>query len=123
MDFLPGQKNLVRRVVKEKSVNRCQKISWVFTDLLSNSPKRSPRCSSGRECTDNMFFITNKIIIFRPNREKDYTRSSYLYLYFFFETKNSHNFNYIAHVIFVLNSAMKTHLLTNQNARTIQLVL
>ena len=39
--------------------------------------------------------------------------------FFFQETVNSHNMetaNYIVHVIFVLNSVMKTYLLTNQNA-------
>ena len=41
-------------------------------------------------------------------------------------TVNSHSsetVNHIAHVIFVLHSAMKTHLLTNQNAPTIQIIL
>ena len=41
-------------------------------------------------------------------------------------TVNSFNLetaNNMAHVIFVLHSAMKTHLLTNQNARTIQIIL
>ena len=31
--------------------------------------------------------------------------------------------NHIAHVIFVLHSAIITHLLTNQNPRTIQIIL
>ena len=47
-------------------------------------------------------------------------------LYFFHETVNSNNLeraNHIAQVIFVFHSAMKTHLLTNQNARTIQIIL
>ena len=30
-----------------------------FTDLLSNSPKRSPRFSPGYECTENMFYFLN----------------------------------------------------------------
>ena len=29
----------------------------VFTDMLSNSPKRSPRCSPGFEGTENMFYF------------------------------------------------------------------
>ena len=29
--------------------------SWIFTDLLSNSPKRSPRFSPGCEGTENLF--------------------------------------------------------------------
>ena len=39
---------------------------------------------------------------------------------------NSHNLetaNHIADVILVLHSAMKTHLYTNQNACTIQIIL
>ena len=37
---------------------------------------------------------------------------------------NSHNLETaVAHVIFVLHSAMITHLLTNQNARSIQIIL
>ena len=39
---------------------------------------------------------------------------------------NSHNsetVNHIAHAMFVLHSAMETHLLTNQNPRTIQIIL
>ena len=41
------------------------------------------------------------------------------------ETANSHNLeaaNHMAHIIFVLHNAMKIHLLTNQNACTIQLI-
>ena len=34
--------------------------SRVFTDLLSNSPKRSPRFSPGYEGTENMFYFLNK---------------------------------------------------------------
>ena len=33
--------------------------SWVFTDLLSNSPKRSPWFSPGYEGTENMFYFSN----------------------------------------------------------------
>ena len=45
---------------------------------------------------------------------------------FFYETINSHNLetaNHTAYVIFVLHSTMKTHLLTSQNAHTIQIIL
>ena len=74
-----------------------------------------------------MFYFFYKIFIFRFNKEKDELRSAYVYLNFFHETVTSHNFgdrtNHIAHVIFVLHSAMKTHLLTNQKARTIQIIL
>ena len=34
--------------------------SRVFTDLLPNSPKRSPRFSPGYESTENMFYFLNK---------------------------------------------------------------
>ena len=86
--------------------------SRVFTDLLSNSPKRLPRFSPGCEGTENMFYFFYKIIIFRLNKEKDDIRSAYVYFNFFHETVNSHNLetaNHNAHVIFVLHSAMKTH--------------
>ena len=56
--------------------------------MLSNSPKRSPRFSPGYEGTENMFYFLNV---------------------------NSYNLEtaiYIAYVILVLHSAMKTHLLT-----------
>ena len=64
-------------------------------------------------------------IIFRLNKEKDDIRSVCAKLYFFHETVNSHNLetaNHIPHVILLLHSAMKTHLLTNQNARKIQII-
>ena len=54
----------------------------------------------------------NKIIVFRFNKEKDDIRSAFI--------KTA---NHIPHVIIVFHSAMKTHLLTNQNARTIQIIL
>ena len=34
--------------------------SRVFTDLLSNSPKRSPRFSSVRLCTANLFYFLKR---------------------------------------------------------------
>ena len=35
--------------------------SRVFTDLLSNSPKHSPRFSPGYEGTENMFYSLNQV--------------------------------------------------------------
>ena len=35
--------------------------SWAFTDLLSNSPKHSPRFSPGYKGTENMFHFLNII--------------------------------------------------------------
>ena len=43
-----------------------------------------------------------------------------------YKNENSHNLvtaNDIAHVNFMLNSAMKTHLSTNKKAHTIQIIL
>ena len=37
--------------------------SRVFTDLLSNSPKRSPRFLPGYEGTENMFYFLNEIYV------------------------------------------------------------
>ena len=65
-------------------------------------------------------------IIFRLNKEKDDIRSAYAYFDFFHETVNSYKLetaNDIAHVIFVFHSAMRTYLLTNQNARAIQIIV
>ena len=92
-------------------------MSRVFADLLFNSPKRSPRFPPGYEGTENMFYFFYKINIFRLNKEKDDIRSTYIYFNFFHETVTSHNLetaNHIAHAIFVLHSAIKTRLLTNQ---------
>ena len=50
----------------------------------------------------------------------------YVYLYFFHEIVNSHNLEIaknIAEVILMLHSAMKPHMLTNQNPHTIQIIL
>ena len=63
-----------------------------------------------------MFNFFYKIIIFIVNKEKDDTRSAYCKL-----SQLGDSANHIAHVIFVLHSAMKTHFQTNQNARTIQI--
>ena len=37
--------------------------SWVFTDLLLNSPKRSPQFSPVYEGMQNMFYFLNKISV------------------------------------------------------------
>ena len=37
--------------------------SRVFTDLLSNSPKRSTPFSPGHEGTENMFYFLSSIIV------------------------------------------------------------
>ena len=63
-----------------------------------------------------MFCFFYKIIIFSLNKEKDDIRSAYCK---FPQLGDSHP----AHVIFVLHSAMKAHLYTNQNARTIQIII
>ena len=65
-----------------------------------------------------MFYLFYKIIIFIVNKEKDDIPSAYCK---FLQLKPQSN--HIAHVISVLHSAMKTHLLTNQNPRTIQIIL
>ena len=67
-----------------------------------------------------------KITFFRLNKEKDDVRSFYVdIIYFFHEIVNFHNLekaNHTTHVIFVLHSAMKTHVLTNESARNIQII-
>ena len=72
------------------------------------------------------FYLFQKIIISRLNKKKYDIRNAYVHFNFFHETVNSHNLetaNHIAHIIFVFPSAMKTQLLTNQNPRTIQIIL
>ena len=67
---------------------------------------------------ENMFYFFYKII-FRRNKKKDDKRDAYVYFNFFHETVNSHNLetaNHIAHVIFVIHSAMKT--LIDQSKRS-----
>ena len=45
--------------------------SRVFTDLLSNFPKRSPRLSPGYEGTGNMFYFLNRNLgIFDANKQR-----------------------------------------------------
>ena len=65
-------------------------------------------------------------IIFGLNKEKGDIWSVYVYFNFFHEIVNSHNLetaNNIAHVVFVLYISIKTHMLTNQTAPTIQIIL
>ena len=49
------------------------------------------RFSPGYEGTDNMFYFFYKIIISYFNKEKDFIRSTYVYLNFFHETVTSQN--------------------------------
>ena len=44
--------------------------SRVFTDLLSNSPKRSPPFSPGYEGTENMFYFLNLILFIKDKNYK-----------------------------------------------------
>ena len=70
-----------------------------------------------------MFYFFYKIIIFSLNKEKDDIRKAYVYLSFFHGTVASVTFHNLEIFIFVLHSAMKTYLQTNQYARTIQIIL
>ena len=77
----------------------------------------------------NMFCFFCKIIFVHFNKEKDDMRSAFVQISFFmklhvtFYAELGDRANHIGHVIFVHHSAMKTHLLTNQKARTIQIIL
>ena len=51
------------RMNRTKLKLRVTTASRVFTDLLSNSPKCSPRFSPGYEGTENMFYFLNRINI------------------------------------------------------------
>ena len=78
--------------------------------LFENSPKlcRGFHHAMKTRCS-NMFYFYYKITIFRLNEKKDDIRNAYVH---FHKTANSHNLetaNHIPHVIFVLQSAMKTH--------------
>ena len=83
------------------------------------------------EATENMYmFYSFYKIIFRlkKGKKKRFNKRLYVIFYFFHETVNQwHSLetanNIIAHVILALHRAMKTHLLTNQNARTMQIIL
>ena len=53
-------------------------------------------------------------------------KAHYVFLNFFYETVSSHSLetvNHNAHVILMLHNVVKTHLLTNQNGPTIQIIL
>ena len=68
---------------------------------------------------EKIFCFFYKITSFQLNKKRDDIWSAYVYFNFFHETVNSHNLgtaNHIAHVIFVLYSAMKT--LIDQSKRT-----
>ena len=45
-----------------KQVEPSMRLGFFFTDLLSNSPKRSPRFSPGSEGTENMFYFLNETL-------------------------------------------------------------
>ena len=83
--------------------------------------------SPGYESTKNVLSLLYNYKL--ANKEKDDNNlyaKRYVYFNFFHETVNSYNLetaNRIAHVIFVLHSAMKTQLLTYQNACTIQIII
>ena len=73
-----------------------------------------------------MIYFIYEIIIFRHDKEKDDIWRAYVGFNFFHETVNSLNLEiaiHIAQVIFMLHSAMKTLLKSNQNASTIQINL
>ena len=71
-----------------------------------------------------MFYVIYKIISFWLNKEKDDMRSTFVsFIKLYITSYNLETVNHIAHVIFVLRSATKTHLLTNQNARTVHIML
>ena len=55
LSFSFNNKKLVRILEQVKPLTA----SRVFTDLLSNSPKRSPRFSPSYEGTENMFYFLN----------------------------------------------------------------
>ena len=71
-------------------------------------------CMSMRVVQTIRFLISShKIITFRLHKEKDDIRSAYVCFNFFHETINSYHLetaNHIAPFIFVLHSAVKTHL-------------
>ena len=76
----------------------------------------------GYEGMENIFYFFYKIIIFQLNKKRDNIRSVCVKFYFFLETVNPYNLetaNHITRVIFVLHSAIKTHLLTNQTSQVL----
>ena len=85
-------------------------------NVCQNSPKRLPPFSPGYEGTKKVFISFIKLLFSVLTKRKTIYKA-----YFFHDTVNSYNLvttNHIAQVIFVLHSAMKTHLFTNQNALT-----
>ena len=94
-------------------------------EQISENPRRSRGFSPAREFSQTLpsfyqavkaqitCFISFYKIIFRRNKEKGDLRSAYVYFNFIHQTVNSPNLeaaNHIAHIIFVLHNAMKTHL-------------
>ena len=55
--------------------------SQVFTDLLSNSPKRSPRFSPGYEGKENMFYFLNEAIVSKTTEKLLFWKSFLLRIY------------------------------------------
>ena len=90
--------------------------------LLENSHKL---CRGKARRTCFIYFI--KLLFSVLTKKKTiYEIRIHVYFNFFHKTVSSHNMETeqtILHVIFVLHSAMKTHLWTNQIARTIQIIL
>ena len=78
-----------------------------------------PRFSPGYEGTENMFYFFYKTIIFLLNKEKGACVWFNLFSWNSKFVQLGDRTNHIAHVIFVLHSAMKAHLLTNQTARVL----
>ena len=65
--------------------------SRVFTNLLSNSPKRSPWFSPGYESTENMFyFLINVLVIVFWQRHRQFSLQDFLWI--FYQTNIEHFF-------------------------------
>ena len=82
--------------------------------LLENSHKLCRGFHQAMKARKTCFISLIKLLFF------DDIQSAYVYFNFFHETLNSHNLEtvrHIAHVIFVLHSAMKTHLMINQKCK------
>ena len=94
--------------------------------ILENSEKLCRGFHQAMKARRTCFISFMKLLFSILNKEKYDIRSAYVYFNFFLETVNSHNLetaNHIVQLIFVLESDMKTLLLTNRNARTIQIIL
>ena len=83
------------------------------------------RFSPGYEGTTNMFYFFWKILLCYLAKRKTIYEGRVLFLSWTVDSYNLETAYRIAHVIFVLcfRIPMKTHLLTNQNARPIQIIL